>query len=250
MRRMRMLKSKTTGLIAATMIMGLLAVPASADHSDKHSPEPPATATCEGVANVWEVDAPGSGQAPEKKLDDGGHRGLTFPGVDPNELPKGRHFAWELTTEGPDGDCEVTQTLTGATQGGDLAVSGWGTGFCGSSTAAPPFPSKDSASVALSNDTAVIDNNRGQITLDDGSVVNLWDIHWVSEASVLEVVLAHDAGSDEKPNGQDGTAEVQAFGGNDCATVNGAKTFDVTIVAEITTLDKGTIPRPAESQDK
>lgn len=232
MRRMRVLKSKTTALFAAVLVVGLIAAPASADK--ENSPPPPGVATCTGTASVWAVDDVGDDfttilPAGADNKDD--QWGLTFPGID-----EPRDFAWELITA--DDGCVIQDAQGQEVLGtGQLEVSGWGEdGHCGTSTAQPPIPkgSADDDKTWTIKENQDINNNRGHVTeVNDAWTVNVWDIHWDSAASVLAVNFLHDAGSAKKPAGSDGHAEVDALGGSDCATTNGANTFTVVIEAEL-----------------
>lgn len=224
MRSMRIVKSRSMGLFAAAVLVGLISAPASADDPDKNSPEPPAVAECVGDADVWHVDQPYGTQVQNKE-------GITFPvTTDPAQAQAARDFAWRLTTTcdivGADGDIIDT---------GDLEVSGWANGWCGSSTATPNPDEDNQHSETL--DTAAsdeINNNWGTFTQTNGDwEVNLWDISWESAGSVLAVDFQHDAGADKKPESGPGAAEVDAIGGDPCATNNGATSFSVVIAAEL-----------------
>lgn len=119
--------------------------------------------------------------------------GLFFP------TGEERTFDWELQTTCTIVSSEGVETV-------NLDASGTGTGWCGRSVAA-------GGSGTLSN----------PIT---GQTVNLADIGWESVGSVLLVTGSHD-------NGGEGTfaAVVEAQGGADCASPDGATSFDVVIQA-------------------
>lgn len=108
-----------------------------------------------------------------------------------------RSFNWKLTT-----DCEITIDAAGSTAAVSLNASGTGEGWCGQS-------------FGLS----------GSGTIGDAHLTN---ITWNSAGTVLAVEFDHDAGATGT-----GSAEVQAFGGTDCDTLEGAKRFDVEIVGEL-----------------
>lgn len=188
-------KRKTMTLLAATaMAMTVSMGAAVADHNEGAEVTPPAVAECEGTADVWTGSDPFDPNAPSP--------GLTFPGVD-----DARHFNFQLDTvcTGVDSETNI--------EGIALDARGTGTGWCGHSTA----PADDETGL---HNAGTNDGTFGAHHLDN--------IEWVSAGSVLEVTFTHDAGG----LGQ-GSATVEAFGGDDCGTEHGSNTFEVVIVAEI-----------------
>lgn len=207
--------------IALLLAAGLAAVPASASDTEQNSPAPPATAVCTGVADVWHVDGPQGTEVQDKE-------GITYPTTSNGTAQPPRNFAWRLTTT-----CEFTAADGNIVDTGDLDVSGWANGWCGSSRAEPPKGMDDDSTKTLSNGVE-IENNRGTFTQTNRNwVVHVWDIRWENIGRSLALDLRHDAGSNEEPDGAPGAAEADLIGGEeDCATNFGATTFDTIIAVE------------------
>lgn len=222
MRRMRMLKSKTTALLAATLVVGLLAVPASADDEEKLAG---ATANCTGTA---EVEALNKDKSPQG-------RGITFPHHG-DDL-----FSWELETT-----CTIV-FADGSVQTGTLDVEGQAEGSCGASIANPYDASNEDPDnnpehkVALATTLNPLTEwnphgpNDGKVETGKGLEVDLKNIAWVSEGSLLEVTFDWNQVDGKGVSGT-GAAEVQASPADplNCDDPNNGETdFEVTIVSEL-----------------